>query len=862
MSQIAPETAPLSSKPYGGRGEFGEEPGEEAATTPRTRPNEPGMPEAFDEEAYENESQDAEYIHKASEAKKGTEEAPHIETMKETDVHPAEEEEAPEVAEGKEREKEVGDESVGEKPKTTGASGKEQDVEGPETAGPEARPEEEDTEANLTKEAKEPSEKAPEKQASHPMRDSFFKSAGKKMMAPFTGAQTTGSTTSQAGETETAAGETEKELEIIPPVPEDEDQEELEIAPSEGPTEETEVSGWKTKGEDLPEALETEQGSEAEDEEEKRKQKDDQKPMTEDVTEGREEKEAAASGKEEEEEENEKAAAPPAEEQPDLMILKDGTVNKLGNVVSAADSRTVVGRIASIEGAAALTPANLRQLAGCKVDERGSVWRRDPRDPRAAPVLVGKAEAIPDAERDELLREQAPFENFPDAVVDVRDGEGVVVAGEESEVIGKVVDAGKEGDVKKLKGSKVDADGDILDKAGNVIGKAERWEKEPEPEEPEPDRSILAGKRVNKAGNVVDSSGTVYGRVVDGEDGTVVTPSGDVVGRLVSGDPKTLFGRPVDEDGDVLDRNGNPIGKAERWEPEVAEKEKNPMAGRKVNREGGVVDEHGNLIGKLTSGELSVCIGKEIDDDGDVINSKGTTIGHCSLLEDIPAEPEPEGESPEEKEKREQLESDKKLAIQMAACIEQCLESIRPICKMITEANERDEEALVRDVKPLIEEGGRILSEARGVIKGLDPDGRIAANAKHKTAAREATPEEYHLADVLKDLTGDVTQCIDNARRKLEDMPHAKKELNPLWGLLNEPLFQILAAVGLLLAGVLNLVGRLLGGLGLGGIVDGLLGTLGLNRVLEGLGLGSFSKSLKGGKKGGGGGLLGGILGG
>jgi hypothetical protein len=193
----------------------------------------------------------------------------------------------------------------------------------------------------------------------------------------------------------------------------------------------------------------------------------------------------------------------------------------------------------------------------------------------------------------------------------------------------------------------------------------------------------------------------------------------------------------------------------------------------------------------------------------------------------------------------------------------------------------------VQEVRPLIEEGGRILNEAKGIIKGLDPDGRIAANAKHKTASREATPEEYHLADVLKDLTGDVTQCIDNAKRKLEGMPHAKKELNPLWGLLNEPLFQILAAVGLLLAGVLNLVGRLvslslvdgslglvknemltpgqLSGLGLGGIVDGLLGTLGLNRVLEGLGLGALSKSLKSGKKGGGllsGGLLGGVLGG
>ena len=58
-------------------------------------------------------------------------------------------------------------------------------------------------------------------------------------------------------------------------------------------------------------------------------------------------------------------------------------------------------------------------------------------------------------------------------------------------------------------------------------------------------------------------------------------------------------------------------------------------------------------------------------------------------------------------------------------------------------------------------------------------------------------------------LTGTVSQCIDGAKRKIEDMPHAKKELNPLWGLLTEPLFQILAAVGLLLNGVLSLVGRL-----------------------------------------------------
>ncbi|KAK4205166.1 hypothetical protein QBC40DRAFT_66274 [Triangularia verruculosa] len=579
----------------------------------------------------------------------------------------------------------------------------------------------------------------------------------------------------------------------------------------------------------------------------------------------------------------------------DFSVLKHGIVNKGGNVI--ADGK-VVGRV---------TSGILQYLIGKKVDENGDIWSDNGK-------IIGKAEPISDSERDDMLKEPAPFESFPDAVVD---GNGMVVSN--GEWVGKIV----EGDVKKLRGKQVDPDGDVLDKAGNVIGKAERWEPEPEEEEEvkEVDNSLLAGKRVNKAGYVVDGSGVIYGRVVEGDakrmvgrmcdrngnilsesgdvlgraelvtegeregskegpfaelegctvakDGTVVTPSGDVVGRLVKGEGKILFGRAVDEDGDVLDKNGNVIGKAERWEPEEVEKSKNAMSGRRVNKEGNVVDADGNIIGKLTSGNPQICSGKEIDDDGDVVDQKGTVIGHCSLLEDIPDEVKDE-ETPEEKEKREQAESDKKMAIQMSVCIAQCLDKIRPICKMITEKidkaertpeDERDEEQLVKEVRPLIEEGGRILTEAQGIIKGLDPDGRISANAKHKTAAREATPEEYRLADLLKDLTGDVTQCIDNAKRKLEDMPHAKKELNPLWGLLNEPLFQILAAVGLLLSGVLNLVGRLLSGLGLGGLVDGLLGTLGLNRVLAGLGLGSFSESLKSGKKKKGG-LLGGILGG
>lgn len=54
-----------------------------------------------------------------------------------------------------------------------------------------------------------------------------------------------------------------------------------------------------------------------------------------------------------------------------------------------------------------------------------------------------------------------------------------------------------EGDAKKLAGKKIDKDGEVVDKIGNVLGKAERWT---EPDEPEPvkiDNSALGGKRVS-----------------------------------------------------------------------------------------------------------------------------------------------------------------------------------------------------------------------------------------------------------------------------------------------------------------------------------------------------------------------------
>ncbi|EWZ34080.1 hypothetical protein FOZG_12096 [Fusarium oxysporum Fo47] len=211
----------------------------------------------------------------------------------------------------------------------------------------------------------------------------------------------------------------------------------------------------------------------------------------------------------------------------------------------------------------------------------------------------------------------------------------------------------------------------------------------------------------------------------------------------------------------------------------------------------------------------------KVDEGGAILDRRGNVIINTKAWD----APYPGAEqTAEERLQREQAEQvkakrkeetkkDKELAGALAYNIDQTQDKIRPICKMINNeisiaeaqlGNEYSEEHLVRQVRPLIEEAAKILSDVNGVIQGLNPDSRLQRNAQQKAAIAEATPEEYHLADV--------TTTIDRARHKLESMPHAKKELNPLWALLAVPLFQIIAAIELLLDGMLGLVGRLLHG--------------------------------------------------
>lgn len=417
--------------------------------------------------------------------------------------------------------------------------------------------------------------------------------------------------------------------------------------------------------------------------------------------------------------EDEPEPEPEEETAPDLSVLNGLKCNKAGFVIG--NEGFPIARV--VEG-------NPVELAGKKIED-GEIYD--------GKKVVGRVELIPEEELEN--QPEGPFAGLEGLVV-TKDG---FVEDEEGSIVGKLI----EGDAKRLRGRAVDEDGEITDKYGNVKGRAEPYEVPEEEEEvpEEEDLSLLEGKVVNKMGNVVDpATGAVVGRIVEGDkrlagrkvDGKgqiwgdngqiigraelipgaeqhkaegpffgfdnaevgkdgVVIDAGRIIGRLIEGDAKRLLGRKVDEDGDVVDKNGNTIGKAERWEPEEKARDVNPMSGRKVNKEGEVRDADGNLIGKLTSGNLATLVGKSIDDNGYVVDNDGNKIGECTLLENIPEpeepepEPEPEveeeGPSPEEQEAQAKAEHDRQLAEKMCHILRQTLDQVKPVCDMITDVS-------------------------------------------------------------------------------------------------------------------------------------------------------------------------------
>lgn len=63
---------------------------------------------------------------------------------------------------------------------------------------------------------------------------------------------------------------------------------------------------------------------------------------------------------------------------------------------------------------------------------------------------------------------------------------------------------------------------------------------------------------------------------------------------------------------------------------------------------------------------------------------------------------------------------------------------------------DRDEDELVKQVKPLLEQAEKILNETQGAVKGADPDNLLSNRAKRNMQDHKATPQEQRLAEALK----------------------------------------------------------------------------------------------------------------
>jgi hypothetical protein len=100
-------------------------------------------------------------------------------------------------------------------------------------------------------------------------------------------------------------------------------------------------------------------------------------------------------------------------------------------------------------------------------------------------------------------------------------------------------------------------------------------------------------------------------------------------------------GHKVDDDGDIIDSNGNVKGHAEPYEEEEeAPVDLSALAGCVVNKAGNVVDANGNIVGRVSSGDAKNMIGKKVDGKGQIWDNAGKVIGQAELVEGADNTPE------------------------------------------------------------------------------------------------------------------------------------------------------------------------------------------------------------------------------
>ncbi|KAJ5922862.1 hypothetical protein N7516_010565 [Penicillium verrucosum] len=135
-----------------------------------------------------------------------------------------------------------------------------------------------------------------------------------------------------------------------------------------------------------------------------------------------------------------------------------------------------------------------------------------------------------------------------------------------------------------------------------------------------------------KRGNVIGQAKALPVEEEDDEDCFVEDDNSTRVGRLIEGVAKKLSGRVVDEDGEILGRKGNVIGRAERLEPEK-ESEEEEVAGYAIGPDG-------YPIARFVEGNPKELAGKKIE-DGEIYDGK-KIVGGVELIPEDELDSKPE----------------------------------------------------------------------------------------------------------------------------------------------------------------------------------------------------------------------------
>ncbi|KXN88561.1 hypothetical protein AN958_07127 [Leucoagaricus sp. SymC.cos] len=158
--------------------------------------------------------------------------------------------------------------------------------------------------------------------------------------------------------------------------------------------------------------------------------------------------------------------------------------------------------------------------------------------------------------------------------------------------------------------------------------------------------------------------------------------------------------------------------------------------------------------------------------------------------------PSEAGSKVEEKAKNDdrtpEIEQDDALADRLSLIVEDANSRVVPIPYILTPVpwhienmeaqreEDRDEDELVKQVKPLLEQVEKVLHETSGAIHGADPDNRLTNRAKRNMQDHVATPSEQRLAEALKVLVESVQGTVGWAKDELKAFHKVKKDLGPL----------------------------------------------------------------------------------